>query len=69
MDNTDKLRYSVQPFSSGMVGVWDNQAQDFVKNPKSGRRKLFHRQTNAEKLAVKLNSACKPDTGETESHA
>lgn len=50
-----KARYSVAGFSPGLDGIWDEQAGDFVKNPDSGRRRLFHRKDNAQKLCDKLN--------------
>lgn len=49
------MRYTVRDFSPSMVGVWDEQARDMVKNPRSGRRKLFYRRANAQKLAKQLN--------------
>ena len=61
----DKRRYKVSGFSPGLVGVWDKRAEDFVKNPGSGRRKLFRHRENAEKLADKLNKEEDKRTKET----
>ena len=50
-------RYSVKSFSFGLVGVWDRETGDMVKNPTSGRRKLFRRPDHAQKLCDALNKA------------
>lgn len=50
------MRYTVRRFSMTMIGVWDEVAKDFVKNP-SGRRKLYYKEAPAKKLAETLNAA------------
>ena len=57
-----KQRYSVRPFSPGQDGIWDKRAQDFVKNPDSGRKKLFYYRASAQKLCDKLNQEQEVDT-------
>jgi hypothetical protein len=51
-----KKRYRIQPFSPDIMGIWDEQIKNFVNNPESGRRKLFYKSENAQKLADKLNA-------------
>lgn len=52
------MRYTVREFSMSMVGVWDKDLNDFVRNP-SGRRALFYKEASAKKLAASLNAAKK----------
>lgn len=50
------MRYTVRNFSMSMVGIWDKDLNDFVRNP-GGRKKLFYKEASAKKLAAKLNAA------------
>lgn len=52
------MRYTVREFSMTMVGIWDKELNDFVRNP-SGRKKLFYKEASAKKEAARLNAAKK----------
>ena len=55
------MRYVIRDFSMSMIGIWDKDLNDFVRNP-SGRKKLFYKEASAKKAAASLNAAKKENT-------